>query len=139
MHPLISFRRRNFAFGNLGTLPIYGGLALAVVLPGDVPAGGRGLRAVEAGLTGAGDGPDVPPFQPFWALADRFGPRCSWDSAHRVGRDPDAGPDRCEPGYLTDLLPAMMVFGLGLSVTVAPLTATVLSDADESDSGLASG
>src|SRR5262249_45325864 len=39
---------------------------------------------------------------------------------------------------LTDLLPALVVFGLGLSMTVAPLTATVLADADEGDAGIAS-
>ncbi len=32
--------------------------------------------------------------------------------------------------YLYDLLPALTVFGLGLAATVAPLTATVLADAD---------
>jgi hypothetical protein len=41
--------------------------------------------------------------------------------------------------YFTDLLPALLVFSIGLSATVAPLTATVLSDADESNAGIASG
>ena len=41
--------------------------------------------------------------------------------------------------YLTDLLPGLLVFALGLSMTVAPLTATVLADADESNAGIASG
>jgi hypothetical protein len=40
--------------------------------------------------------------------------------------------------YWSDLLPALLLFGLGLSMTVAPLTATVLADADESDAGIAS-
>jgi hypothetical protein len=40
--------------------------------------------------------------------------------------------------FLGDLLPALVVFGIGLSMTVAPLTATVLADADESDAGIAS-
>jgi len=39
---------------------------------------------------------------------------------------------------LTDLLPALLVFALGLSLTVALLVATVLADADESDAGIAS-
>ena len=39
---------------------------------------------------------------------------------------------------MTDLLPALLVFSLGLSLTVAPLVATVLADADESDAGIAS-
>ena len=37
------------------------------------------------------------------------------------------------------LLPALLVFSLGLSATVAPLTATVLADADERNAGIASG
>jgi hypothetical protein len=41
--------------------------------------------------------------------------------------------------YVTDLLPALLLFSLGLSLTVAPLTATVLADADESNAGIASG
>ena len=41
--------------------------------------------------------------------------------------------------YVTELLPALLVFSLGLSMTVAPLTATVLADADEHNAGLASG
>ena len=41
--------------------------------------------------------------------------------------------------YLTDVLPAVVVFGLGLSLTVAPLTATVLASADVRHAGVASG
>jgi hypothetical protein len=40
--------------------------------------------------------------------------------------------------YLTDLLPGLLVFALGLSLTVAPLTATVLADVDKGDAGIAS-
>jgi hypothetical protein len=40
--------------------------------------------------------------------------------------------------YLTDLLPGLLVFAVGLAMTVSPLTATVLADADESDAGIAS-
>jgi predicted MFS family arabinose efflux permease len=48
----------------------------------------------------------------------------------RLGRDVD---------YWTELLPALLVFSIGLSMIVAPLTATVLADAGESDAGIASG
>jgi MFS family permease len=41
--------------------------------------------------------------------------------------------------YLADVLPAVAVFGLGLSMTVAPLTATVLASADVRHAGVASG
>ncbi len=41
--------------------------------------------------------------------------------------------------YVTDVLPAILVFGLGLSATVAPLTATVLDSVQERHVGIASG
>jgi hypothetical protein len=41
--------------------------------------------------------------------------------------------------YVTELLPALLVFGLGLSMTVAPLTSTVLAAVDEKHAGVASG
>src|SRR5829696_9076917 len=48
----------------------------------------------------------------------------------RVGADPD---------YVTGVLPGLLVFGVGLSATVAPLTATVLDSVDEPHMGIASG
>jgi predicted MFS family arabinose efflux permease len=76
----------------------------------------------------------------FGALADRLGLRVFMGAGPliaaagmllllRVGM---------HPSYIADLLPALLVFALGLSMTVAPLTATVLADADESDAGIAS-
>jgi EmrB/QacA subfamily drug resistance transporter len=41
--------------------------------------------------------------------------------------------------YLTSVLPAIVVFGLGLTLVVAPVTATVLAAADVNHSGIASG
>jgi hypothetical protein len=41
--------------------------------------------------------------------------------------------------YWVDLLPPLLGFALGLSLTVAPLTTTVLSDAGPRDAGIASG
>jgi MFS family permease len=77
----------------------------------------------------------------FGALADRFGPRLFMGAGplvcagglllfQRVGTDVN---------YLTDLLPCLALFALGLSMTVAPLTAAVLADATEKDAGIASG
>ena len=43
-----------------------------------------------------------------------------------------------DTAYVADLLPALLLFALGLSMTVAPLTAAVLADADETDAGIAS-
>jgi len=41
--------------------------------------------------------------------------------------------------YVRDVLPAVLVFGLGLALMVAPLTATVLAAAPEEHAGIASG
>ena len=40
--------------------------------------------------------------------------------------------------YLTTVLPAILVFSLGLSMTVAPLTATILAGVSESEAGIGS-
>ena len=44
-----------------------------------------------------------------------------------------------DPSYVADVLPGLLVFGVGLSATVAPLTATVLDSVDEHHVGIASG
>ena len=41
--------------------------------------------------------------------------------------------------YWVDIVPALLVFAVGLSMTVAPLTTTVLADAGPGDAGVASG
>lgn len=41
--------------------------------------------------------------------------------------------------YILSVLPGITLFGLGLALTVAPLTTTVLASVDKSDSGIASG
>ena len=42
-------------------------------------------------------------------------------------------------GYVTAVLPAVLVFGAGLTLVVAPITATVLAAADPNHAGVASG
>jgi hypothetical protein len=77
----------------------------------------------------------------FGALSDRIGPRalmgigpivggCGLIAIGRVGTHVD---------YLRDLLPAVLLFGLGLSATVAPLTNTVLGAVPQHNAGVASG
>ena len=74
-------------------------------------------------------------------LADRHGPRFFMGVGPLITATGLALFVRLDENvdYVTDLLPALLVFGLGLSMTVAPLTATVLADADERNAGVASG
>jgi MFS family permease len=44
-----------------------------------------------------------------------------------------------ESSYLIDILPAVIILGLGLALTVAPLTAAVLAAAETRHAGVASG
>ncbi|HEY7919540.1 MAG TPA: MFS transporter, partial [Streptosporangiaceae bacterium] len=75
------------------------------------------------------------------ALAQRFGPRWLMTGGLLVAAAGLALLTRIGPhtSYVTDVLPAVLLFGIGLSMTVAPLTATVLASADERHAGVASG
>ena len=142
MLPLSLFRRRNFAVGNLETFAMYGGLGITFFLLVLFLQEVAGYRALAAGLA-------LMPLtivtfllaKRMGRLADRYGPRLFMGLGPliaavglvlmlRLGADVN---------YLADLLPALLVFSLGLSCTVAPLTAAVLSDAEESNAGIASG
>jgi EmrB/QacA subfamily drug resistance transporter len=142
MLPLDLFKRRNFAAGNVETFAMYGGLGMLFFFLVLFLQQVAGWDALAAGASG------IPVTlvmlllsQRFGAMADRRGPRffmgvgpliaaCGLVLLLRMDADVN---------YATDLLPAMLLFALGLSMTVAPLTATVLADADEHNAGIASG
>ena len=129
------FARRNFAVGNLETLAMYAGLAILFFFLVIFLQQVAGYSALESGLA------TLPMTlvmfalsRRFGALADRYGPRLFMGAGplDRGGRHPP--PARAPAStrrYVSDLLPALLVFSLGLTMTVAPLTATVLADADE--------
>ncbi|MGH3824956.1 MAG: DHA2 family efflux MFS transporter permease subunit [Pseudonocardiaceae bacterium] len=144
-HPLVPlglFADRRFSVANAVTLLVYAGLGVfffLLVLQLQIVAGFSPLVAGTALLPvtvlmlllSARAG----------ALAERIGPRLPMTVGPllaamgflltlRIGR---------EVSYLSDVLPAVVLLGLGLSLTVAPLTATVLSSADPRYSGTASG
>jgi MFS family permease len=75
------------------------------------------------------------------ALAERIGPRLPMSVGPLLAAMGFLLTLRISRGasYLVDVLPAVVVLGLGLSLTVAPLTATVLSSADPRFAGTASG
>jgi EmrB/QacA subfamily drug resistance transporter len=142
MLPLRLFQRRNFTFANVETLTVYAGLStltffLVLYLQQIV-----GYSALKSGFA------LIPITIVMFLLSPRvgrlsmrLGPRLFMGVGPliagaalltfvRLGRDVN---------YWTELLPALLVFSIGLSMIVAPLTATVLADAGESDAGIASG
>jgi EmrB/QacA subfamily drug resistance transporter len=142
MLPLDLFRRHNFTVGNAATLLVYGGLGAAILFLVLFLQETAGYSAFEAGLA------LLPMTMILFvlssrvgALADRLGPRLFMGGGPIVGGVgllllimADASAD-----YVTQVLPGVSLFGLGLALTVAPLTATVLSDADQRHAGVASG
>ncbi|MGI8749417.1 MAG: DHA2 family efflux MFS transporter permease subunit, partial [Thermoleophilaceae bacterium] len=142
MLPLELFGNRNFAVGNLQTLAMYAGLSLLFFFLVIYLQQVAGYNAVEAGLS------SLPvtiimflTSSRFGALADRYGPRLLMGlgplvAAIGLGLLTTVGAD---VHYVTDLLPPLLVFGVGLAMTVAPLTAAVLASADEANAGTASG
>ncbi len=142
MLPLRLFARRNFAAGNVETLSMYAGLSILFFFLVLFLQQVGGYSPLQSGLA------TLPVTavmfllsRRFGKLADRFGPRLFMGG----------GPLVCAVGlllfqrvgvpvdYAGGVLPALLVFALGLSITVAPLTAAVLADATESDAGIASG
>ncbi|SEG84029.1 drug resistance transporter, EmrB/QacA subfamily [Thermomonospora echinospora] len=75
------------------------------------------------------------------ALAQRIGPRWPMTAGLVVASAGMLLVGRIDAGtsYLTGVLPPVIVFGLGLSAVVAPLTATVLAAVDPAHAGVASG
>lgn len=142
MLPLGLFRRRNFAIGNLETLSMYAGLSLVSFFLVLFLQRAAGYSAVAAGVA------MLPVTAILFllstrlgALADRYGPRLFMSGGPIVAAAGMALMARLDSDltYLGDLLPPLLLYGLGLALTVAPLTATVLAGADEHNAGMASG
>lgn len=142
MLPLGVFRSRTFTIGNLATLGIYAGLGAATFFLAIFLQQVAGYGALEAGLA-------MLPLSLLLlalssragALSARLGPRWFMGGGPivagtglllflRVGADAP---------FVTQVLPAVAVFGLGMALTVAPLTATVLGSAAAEHAGIASG
>ncbi len=141
MMPLSLFRSRNFAVGNLATVAIYAALSVSGLVIVIYLQQVAGLSATASGLV-------MLPVtltlvllsSRFGALAGRFGPR--WFMV--------IGPLLVAIGFLalrslqtpfdfvTQALPGVLLFGLGMSITVAPLTSAILGAIEPERSGIAS-
>ena len=142
MLPCGLFARRNFTFANVETLLVYAGLSSLFFFLTIYLQQVAGYSALASGVVGLPV--TVILFalsRRFGALSARFGPRAFMGAGPllaaagvlllvRIGTDVN---------FVTDLFVPMLLFGLGLSITVAPLTATVMADARRGDSGIASG
>jgi EmrB/QacA subfamily drug resistance transporter len=142
MLPLSLFRVRNFAVANAATLTAYAGLiGTSFFLTLYLQQVG-GYTPLAAGFA------SVPVSLFMFFLSPRFG-------AFTAGVGPrlpmSVGPIVAgiglllllrigvHPDYLSEVLPALVIFGLGLSAMVAPLTTTVLNAVNERNAGIASG
>ena len=142
MMPLSLFRIRNFWVANLTTLTAYAGLIGGLFFVGLFLQQVAGYSALDAGLATTPVSVMLFLLSPrFGRLASGSGPRLPMTAGPIVGGlglllrlRVGAGAD-----YPTEVLPAILVFGLGLAATVAPLTATVLDSVAERRVGIASG
>ena len=141
MLPLGLFKSRNFSAGNIATFFIYAALALQGFLLVIFLQQVAGFTATEAGL--ASLPVTIIMFflsSRFGALSGKYGPR--WFMT--------VGPIIAGLGtlymssvnlpanYWTELLPGILLFGLGLSVTVAPLTSAILGSIESKQAGIGS-
>jgi MFS family permease len=140
MLPLSLFRERNFTMGNLATLTTYLGLGGVIFLLPVFLQEVSGYSPVQAGLALLPvTSLTIVLSRRFGALADRIGSRvlislgalvagCGLLLLARVDQRAD---------YISEVLPALLVFGLGLAMLVAPLTATILGAVEENHAGVA--
>lgn len=141
MMPLGLFGSRNFSAGNIATAFIYGALSFGFFIVAIYLQQVAGVSAFLAGLA------LMPPTlvmlflsSRFGALSGRFGPRLFMTVGPIVaglgfllliGVSP-------ELNYFTQILPGLLLFGLGLSATVAPLTSAILGAIADSQAGIGS-
>lgn len=140
--PLTLFRSRTFTVMNLVTFLLYGAMNAAqffiIIFVQQV----AGYSPIEAGLAFIPiTGLMFLLSAPFGALSDRFGATpfvvagsLCFGAGLLLATRLDA-----ESGYFSVLFPVAVLLGLGLSLALSPLTATVLAAADERHAGIASG
>lgn len=141
MLPLGLFRIRNFSAGNLSTALVYGALSIGgfiVVIFLQEVAGFTATAAALALLPVSIGNVLLSSF--FGGLSGKYGPRLFMT----------AGPIIAGAGYLLllgvgqsvnyflNVLPGILLFAVGLSMTVAPLTAAVLGSVSAAQSGIGS-
>jgi EmrB/QacA subfamily drug resistance transporter len=140
--PLELFRSRQFTGANLTTLAVYTALGGALFLLALQLQQSLHYSALAAGLATLPSTVIMLVGSPWaGALAERTGPRLPMTIGPLIAAAGLALMARITPGasYLAAVLPAVAVFGIGLAITVAPLTAAVLAAVPDNHAGTASG
>jgi EmrB/QacA subfamily drug resistance transporter len=135
------FKSRNFSVGNVETLALYGGLSALFFFLTLYLQQVAGYSPLKSGLALLPE--SIVMFalsSRFGALADRLGPRLFMGAGPLI-----AGGGMLmflgvgvQATYLTQILPGVLVFSLGLSITVAPLTAAILAGVSQEEAGIGS-
>jgi EmrB/QacA subfamily drug resistance transporter len=142
MLPLSIFSSRQFTGANLVTFVVYAALGAMFFLFVVFLQIALGYTAIEAGAASL---PTTALMLAFssraGALAQRIGPRIPLTLGPLVVAAGMLMLSAIDAGdsYLTGILPGIMVFGVGLTLVVAPVTITVLAAADPRQAGIASG
>jgi len=135
------FKSRNFSVGNIETLALYGGLSALFFFLTLYLQQVAGFSPLKSGLALLPESLVMFAFSSrFGALADRLGPRLFMGGGPliaavgmlmllTVGVHVD---------YVTEVLPAILLFSLGLAITVAPLTAAILAGVSQDEAGIGS-
>jgi len=142
MLPLRLFRLRNFSVTNIETLSVYGGLSGLSTFLTLYLIEFAGYSALHAGLSLLPITLVMFFLSPrMGRLSMRYGPRLFMSLGPILAGVAVLAYTRLPQhvDYWVDIVPALLVFSLGLSLTVAPLTTTVLADAGPGDAGVASG
>jgi len=142
MLPLEIFRSWQFSAANLVTFIVYASLSIMFFLFVVHLQQVLGYSPLQAGAaTLPVTGLMLALSAPAGMLADRIGPRLPMTIGPLGIAAGLALMSRvqAEATYFGTILPGLLVFGLGLSLTVAPLTATVLAAATSKHAGIASG
>jgi len=139
--PLGLFRARNFWTGNVATALIYGALSLSAFAIGVYLQEGPGLAPTLAGIA------SLPSTVVMILFSSRVG---SWSGRLGPRLFMTIGPIVCGAGVLTmllvrsdfdywwQMLPGIVIFGIGLTLTVSPLTSAILGAIGPERSGIAS-
>ncbi len=141
MLPMQLFGIRNFGVGNLATAFVYGGVSIGILIVSLVLQEVAGFTATEAGIA------TLPlPILSFLlaarvgVLAARFGPRLFMAAGPLIAA---AGfmlmrPREGDFDFWWQILPGLVLFGFGMTITATPLTSAILGAVEPSQSGIGS-